>query len=721
MVKFVPFKDIDYKLISEKIKNTKFVKSGRKKPNYLDISVSFDTETTSTYVHKQKFAFMYIWQFGIDGYYFYGRTWKQFLNVCAKLQKIGKLDKEHRIIIYVHNFAYEFQFLRKYFNWLSVFATDNRYPVKALTDYGIEFRDSLILSGYKLETLAKNLTSHKIPKLVGDLDYRKIRTKDTIMTAKELGYCLNDVRVLVAYIDEQRAMYGNISKIPLTNTGRVRREVKSKCFDLEHTYGHKHTWKYYKYHQLIKKLTLTPNEYLELKQAFAGGFTHANPNHVGKVMKNVASIDFTSSYPTVMVSEQYPMSKGYPQKFTSWARFNEINEKALQIFQVDFIDLEPKVLFDNYLSESKCFNFDKDDIVVNNGRVFSAHKISTVTTSVDWFIIKQVYKWKKATISRQIAYYKGYLPKPIIESVYEFYRAKTKLKGIPSKKPEYLHGKMLLNSCYGMSVTDLVHDELIYDDKDEQWKKEPADLDKQIDKYNTNYERFLFYPWGVFVTAYARANLWSGLLSIQNDYLYSDTDSIKFINYKKHLPYVKAYNKRVQAKIIKVLKMYKLPLNWYKPKTVKGIEKPLGVWDVETGVDGSNLYKRFKTLGAKKYCYDDNTGFHITIAGLNKSTGAKYLLKLANGKIKDTYKYFTNNLKVPCKYSGRLTHTYIDGGQQAIIKDFQGHVTKVTAMSAVHLEPATFTMNISDTYLYFLSLNLQGEYLETLNPIAKGV
>jgi len=721
MVEFVNYNKVDFDKIKNMLINCKQVQSKKKSPKYYDISVSFDTETTSTYVHGKKFGFMYIWQFGINGYYFYGRTWSSFINLCKKLQKFGKLNKKHRLIIFVHNFSYEFQFIRKYFTWLSVFSTDKRYPVKALTSYGIEFRDSLILSGYKLETLANNLTKHKIPKLVGDLDYRKIRTKDTTMSKRELGYCLNDVRVLVAYIDEQREQYGDISKIPLTNTGRVRSAVKTNCFDLTHTYKHKHTWKYFKYHKLMKSLTLTPNEYIELKQAFAGGFTHANPNHVGKTLKNVASIDFTSSYPTVMVSEQFPMSKGYPQKWKSWKRFNEINQKALQIFQVDFTDLEPKVNFDNYLSISKCFNYDKNDVVENNGRVFSASKISTVVTSVDWSIIEKAYTWKSAKISRQIAYYKGYLPKPIIESIYQFYQAKTKLKGIPEKKAEYMHGKMMLNSCYGMSVTDIVHDELIYDDKKDEWKTEPANLDKQIAKYNTNYERFLYYPWGVFVTAYARRNLWNGLFAIQNDYLYSDTDSIKFKNYKKHLGYVKAYNKQITAKIIHVLKMYNLPLDLYKPKTVTGKDKPLGVWDIETGKDGSNLYKHFKTLGAKKYCYDDDSGFHITIAGLSKTKGAEYLLKLANGKIKDTYKYFTNNLQVPIKYSGRLTHTYIDGGQEAIIHDYQGHKTKVLALSAVHLEPSTFTMSLSDKYINFLDFVLNGETVWSLDTPSKGV
>lgn len=38
-----------------------------------------------------------------------------------------------------------------------------------------------------------------------------------------------------------------------------------------------------------------------------GGYTHANYMYVGMIMENVASIDFTSSYPSVMIRKKYPM------------------------------------------------------------------------------------------------------------------------------------------------------------------------------------------------------------------------------------------------------------------------------------------------------------------------------------------------------------------------------------------------------------------------------
>ena len=706
-MQFDNFNNIQWDTIHKKLSNAKFItiKENKEDVQYLDLSLSFDTETTSTYIEpngiKEKFAFMYVWQFGIDGYYCYGRTWEEFVHLCKFIQSSLNLNDKKRVIIFIHNLSFEFQFFRKYFDWLNVFATRSRNPIKALTTYGIEFRDSLILSGYKLANVAKNLTSHKIPKMVGDLDYSLVRTKDTTFSEKELGYMLNDVRILIAYIDEQREEYGDITKIPLTNTGRVRRYVRNECF------------KEKSYHGKIKAQTIKDeNEYLTLKQAFAGGFTHANPNHVGKKYHNIASFDFTSSYPTVMISEQYPCSKAIPQKWVNWKRFNEINEKALQIFTVEFTGLQTKVYFDNYISKNKCLDVKGE--IENNGRIFSADYLKIIITSVDWDIIKQVYSWKTVKISNQIAYYKDYLPKPIIQSILHFYKKKTTLKHVKGKEAEYLHGKGMLNSCYGMAVTDIVHCEEIY--SGDQWSEQPADGQKEIDNYNKSYNRFLYYPWGVFVTAYARHNLWSGILEFKDDYIYSDTDSIKAKNYKKHMKYIEEYNQEITNKLEKCLDHYGINKSELAPLDVDGIAHPLGFWDFE------GVYKTFKTLGAKRYIVENlpyktphsmaknkDDILEITIAGLPKDKGRDYLLKVSNNDMSKVFQNFTDKMLVPADDSGKMTAYYDDEEKTAIIKDYQGHYTKVTSKSSVHLSKASFEMTLASKFIKLLEMLADGE------------
>src|SRR5699024_6659130 len=140
------------------------------------------------------------------------------------------LGKSRKLVVYVHNLGFEFQFMRKYFKWENVFTVDEREPIIAQTNNGIEFRDSYILSGYSLDKTAKMLTKHDTKKLTGDLDYSLIRHYGTELTLKEVQYIVNDVQIVLDYINEQRELYGNITRIPITNTRRVRDYVRNHCF-----------------------------------------------------------------------------------------------------------------------------------------------------------------------------------------------------------------------------------------------------------------------------------------------------------------------------------------------------------------------------------------------------------------------------------------------------------------------------------------------------------
>ena len=64
-----------------------------------------------------------------------------------------------------------------------------------------------------------------IKKLVGNLDYSVLRTPKTKLTKEEIEYCVNDVLVMYEGLKEYKKIYGNIKDIPLTQTGRVRKEV----------------------------------------------------------------------------------------------------------------------------------------------------------------------------------------------------------------------------------------------------------------------------------------------------------------------------------------------------------------------------------------------------------------------------------------------------------------------------------------------------------------
>lgn len=689
-------------LLSINIKTIRTNKKSNNKKNisYLNIESAFDIETTSVKLNGEvKSAFMYIWMWGI-GYgnnVYYGRTWEEFINLCKLLQKIYKLSENRRLIVYVHNLAFEFQFMRKYFKWLDVFAVDERKPIKALCSYGIEFRDSYILSGYSLEKVAENLQKHKVKKMVGYLDYSKVRTYATKLDEKELLYCKNDIEIVNAYINEQIEQYGDITKIPLTNTGRVRSFVRNNCYYTNTNHRKSSRGKYQRYRNIMNDLTLTADEYKMLKRAFMGGFTHANAMYTGKVLQNVTSLDFTSSYPSVMLSELFPMSRGKRIEVKSIDHLYELCERYCLLFDVKFTNIRPKIHYENYISESKCFIL--KGAIINNGRVYSADELATTITNVDFDIINQCYEWDDIYINNVIRYHKGYLPKPIIESILELYQKKTELKGVEGKEVEYLLSKGMLNSVYGMCVTDIVRDRHIYNT---DWDIEPANIEEQIEKYNKSKNRFLYYPWGVWVTAYARRNLWTGILAFQDDYVYSDTDSIKVLNYEKHLDYIEWYNNMIIAKLKRMVNHYKLDENLLSPKNIKGEIKTIGLWDYE------GTYTRFKTLGAKRYLVEKDGKLELTVAGLPKKNGIEYMIEKCNGDYDKVFDMFNDELYIPAERTGKMTHTYIDERQEFRIKDYQGNDSHIITESGIHLEPCDFTLSISKQYGEFLKNLLNG-------------
>lgn len=246
---------------------------------YYDAQCSFDIETSSfrSTGNDEKVAVMYEWTLGLYGAVIIGRTWEDFVKVLTTIADTLRTNKRTRLIIYVHNLAYEFQFMRKWFGWDKVFAVDTRRPVYAITTTGIEFRCSYILSGYSLAKIGKDLQTFQIRKLTGSLDYKKIRHSETPLTDEEKAYCVNDVKVVMAYIAERIEQDGGLIHIPLTKTGYVRNYCRNACF-YEPGVPRNQSFKRVRYMELMKRLTLTADEYKQLKRAFQGGFTHANPS-----------------------------------------------------------------------------------------------------------------------------------------------------------------------------------------------------------------------------------------------------------------------------------------------------------------------------------------------------------------------------------------------------------------------------------------------------------
>ena len=684
----------------------KVVYSKRSKAYYYDISCALDTETTNYIIDDDhKYAWIYIFQIMIGDTFITCRTFDELADVFMDLKNTYGLNEKHRIIIYVHNLPFEFQFMRTEFRFSECLARENRKVFKVFfDDYGIEFRDSYILSGMSLEKTAENMVKHNTRKLVGDLNYNLIRLPCTPITPTELGYCYNDVKIIVDYIDEQREQYGDITQIPLTNTGRVRREVKKSCFRKDiNPKTHK---KRILYKNLMNRLTLDVREYGYARQAFLGGYTHANARYSKKLLTDVHSIDFTSSYPTVMMSEKYPMSKGkrITLNMNSYAEFDAyLNQsERVAVVMVELWDIETKSdIPDDYKSHSRLLG-KGEQIMNNNGRVHKADYVKLIVTSVDLAQIVSCYNYSKINIIDGYFYYVDYLPKEIIECVLEFYEKKTTLKGVKGKEAEYLLKKGMLNSCYGMCVTDIMSgDEQCTYNKG--WEHVKQDVAECIDQYNNNPNRFLFYIWGIFVTAYARNNLFNGIKTIGHDYVYCDTDSIKFLNMDAHKAYIEDYNSSIIRKCTECLNKLGLDPSMLAPKNKNGEIKQIGIWDYE------GKYDYFKTMGCKRYLTYKDGEFDLTCAGLEDGKGIAELTRLGT-KIEDVFNRFNDDFRVDAENSGKLAHFYNDDPFEIDVVDYCGNHGKISCNSCCVLFPVAFSVNGNEEYKLFLKYiaKLQG-------------
>ncbi|NTW91478.1 MAG: hypothetical protein HGA35_06090, partial [Erysipelotrichaceae bacterium] len=334
----------------------------------------------------------------------------------------------------------------------------------------------------------------------------------------------------------------------------------------------------------------------------------------------------------------------------------------------------------------------------------TAEKCTTTLTELDYDTISKFYKWDSVKIMNLRVYHRGYLPKALIVAVLKMYEDKTTLKGVEGKEVEYLVSKNMINAAFGMMVTAIVRDEFEYS---EEWFKKGADVDSQLAGYNKNFNRFLYYGWGVWVTAHARHNLFSAIIEFGDDYVYSDTDSIKGINFDSHKEYFDKYNEVVFEKLLHMCNHYKIPFNKCRPCTKKGVPKLIGVWEME------HSYARFKTVGAKRYMYEYDDGtMDMTVSGLNKKSAMPYLLEVNNNNHDLVFEKFGEGMFIPSTYTnkdniltyptGKLTLTYIDEDMKGTLVDYQGNVGEFHELSGIHMEPQSYFMSLVGDYIKFL-------------------
>lgn len=554
-------------------------------------------------------SWLYIWQHAIEDDVIIGRTWEEYETHLDRINE--QLAEDEKLVIYVHNLSYEFQFLSGIFHYDNdeVFAIDRRKIAKV--NHGkIEYRCSYILSNLSLDVWADKMkVKHR--KKVGDLDYNVERYPWTVLSDTELGYCVHDVIAVVECVHTALDVEGDtLDTIPLTSTGYVRRDCRRAM----------HQWSRFNLDELKPDLDL----WRILREAFRGGDTHANRYYAGMILDDVKSVDRSSSYPDVMCNELFPMTRFQREKCPSIDMLNYLINKRKKacVFKVIFrnIRLRDRMNGFPYLSIAKCKQLlhcvdnegkrDETRPLNDNGRVLQAALCSTTLTDIDWKIVCAEYEWDDVIISDIYHARYGYLPAELRGVVQDYYRRKTALKNVEGQEVLYFLSKTKINACYGMTAQNPVKQPLLFDDESEElWSIGKEDEGGLLDNYNA--KAFLVYQWGVWVTAHARYQLREMLWAAGYKAVYCDTDSVKHVGEVDF----SAYNKERQGK---------------SAASMSFASDKFGKCHYMGVAETDGEYARFITLGAKKYVYEDKKGLHITIAGVNKKKGAAELGKLEN-------------------------------------------------------------------------------------------
>lgn len=646
------------------LKKPKGNPAGRKKSvTYLDCVCAFDIETTTATIRGKEVNFMYIWQFQIDeDVTIYGRTWSEFKFFLFRIRERipGKM-----LVVYVHNLSYEWQYIKSVFNFgqKDVFATDSRKVVKCVIDNTFELRDSYILTNMSLDAFTRQMhVEHQ--KLSGiEFNYEKIRYPWSLLTDRELEYCINDVRGLVEAVKAQMDRDGDtLYTIPMTSTGYPRREMKRAM-------------RYYS-RQALRDMQPNYEQYLLLKECFRGGNTHANRYYAGKIVDSrkigarILSADRSSSYPDVLMNCKFPMRSWKRGEATKENLRNLIQNGYAVMFRAEFTDIRLKNPYWSvpYLSTDKC---QSAGVIVDNGRILSAAICQTALTDVDFRILLYEYQFTDITISELYFTEYDYLPKPMRAVISNYYEQKTKLKGNPDPFQQLLYNKskQILNGLYGMSAMDIVKESIIWTGSEFI----EADEDPQeILKKNTK-RAFLNYAWGVWCTAWARYRLEQGIIIAgADDFIYCDTDSVKYVDHGQSW---EKFNEQ-SRKASEASGAYAYDSN--EALHYMGVYEP----------DGE--YLRFSTLGAKRYAYEDMTGeLHITISGVSKKAAGE-LGRLEN--FKEGFTFY---------HPGKTEADYVDfpESDQLIVDDKLIEIT-----SYVIIRETTYNLSLSTSYRNLLRL-----------------
>lgn len=713
------------------------IKNGRNKQYIADVECGFDIENTTIEDAGEYYGYMYIWQFAFGDFLVTGRTWEQFLRMMSEIQnrypelgyrKTGKKESVQRtVLIGDANEGYEFSYLgRMYFHKhpivTGVFADSMHHPITSdmsFSDAPAAFQmiDVLRIGSLSLKSLAEDYCTTQ--KLVGDLDYSKIRNSQTPLTEQEMSYCHNDVIIVHEYMTYYLNTFVRKCKLkPITKTGIVRAAVAHSFIKMNVSVT-----------KLVDMFPDTYDEYSKLMtRLYRGGYTHANYKNVGYVIHNVHGMDYTSSYPACIVQEEMPIEPlkateapavddldGYADanKVCWYAKFVLKNVVATTSHSVESLaKIEECFTGNNVTPASKLRAIKQYGIIADNGRILAAKQMTVMLTEQDWDVYRKFYRFDVEEVTDFHEAKRGLLPEYLTEVVKYFYKKKAELKraGL-SDETAYVVAKQCVNALYGLCV-QTVHIDNIDFDPNYGWTRElgtpQEEYEKAVhkgehlrDRYGNVREPQYWLPpqFGIWITAHARRRILSTIYYLGDDAIYSDTDSVYFKHWDAHKELFDKWNEEIIAKNKELFgEDFDLlgDLGTFDPVEIK--------WKGEDGKKHCSYEYSLKTWGAKRYIKMDDAGhMEQTIAGLPKGTVLKSI-KNKHPEWDDKtaamhcFEVFKGDLKLDLDEANKLTTSYHNSPHSHVVTDEYGNTEVMRELSSVCLYSIPFEMTVDKYY-----------------------
>ena len=489
-----------------------------------------------------------------DSSYFYSID--EFLNRLEELSKPHRKENGSRTIkniaVYIYNLSFEWSFILPYlldrgFSFLEKIDKDDEFAYNSIStkscssvwqvnlkfnkNHGtIILRDLAKIFGGGLGKVAK---AFNLPTQKGEIDYRKNRLHDYVITKEEKDYCFADTRIIIDILlqmneQEDKDFWNSMSMASYSMRKLVKRGWPRSCKP------------YLKYRENYPELGEEETDFL--RKGVEGGITYAPDKwQYLNITKKICHIDAHQMHPSSAFMNLFPYGEG--EFFTGKPPLGRIC--ACRIL----------ISYDDVILHS---------IIKLIGLPFIEDKEIVV-----WdFEIPTMYK---CYVNLRIEYIDGYAykmkPLPWRRYYSENYDKRLEAKARGDEFFTLLY-KLWNNSSYGKHL-EKPHNELIENIIRDDGIIDSVISEKSEIKVNAKYT---YIPVGSCIPAYSRVNLIETAFLLDptgRKILYFDTDSIFFL-----------WDKETEENLKKV-----------------NMNDELGGWAIEEFIDRAQFTapKRYKT------------------------------------------------------------------------------------------------------------------------------